>query len=929
LEVTAPRSRGVFVLSRRHNVLASAIIARQDTSISGQVYFGGSIYDDVLVLTALGKAGRLGEIDQAKALAYLNTFKNAHTDSWGYPAGAAWGSYDPEESDLTAQVLTALSYFSGANSQGSDVYNVIQDGLAYLADIQDADTAAVAHQWDSTFATAETLIALKSLNKTYDEYGGAASPWVKKSKTKTVAQCLLAVSGWADNADRRDRLAGLIAGRQRTADPGKGSFENSVYSDMWAYIALGEAGKISAIDATAAKEYILSKQGADGSWGETWGVTYYPDFMSTAQAIRALTYLPDAAGNQEIQAAINSGLAYLKSLQKPDGGVYSDWDDPAVDNSELIVTLKKLGRDPAGADWKNSAGLTPVDYLLNNTMNADGSFGASRNVFGASEALSALLLVSGQGDSGSGGGGQNPAAEDEYSVNIAVVGINDELLYGPGSVTVSKSGRWGCTALGALHATGLSYTDDNGFVKSIEGQANSGMNGWMYKVNGAVPMVPAKDKKVNKGDRIIWWYSKDINSSGPDWASLQKGSATAVNETKTPENLPPALQPSQEASETLDKLAQLLGFKQGAFELGPLNEGVKAVVVVGGDKPPALAEFVAMKKELAGNIVELSQKVPSAGGGTVSDKLGEVALAIPANGLKNDVTITIKEAEAAASPGTDGTAGNGAPQAPASYRMASPVYSFGPEGTVFTVPATLILKVALPPLARPENLVLAWYDKAAGSWTAVPAVVDLAKGLIAAKVTRFTDFAVFWKQERKPFEDVISPAIGWAQEAVEILAGAGIITGVDGARYEPEREITRAELAGIMARALKLPAADGGTAFKDVKNNEWYAGYVAAAAEKGLVKGYEPMFRMSGHDVSYFSKAELLPVLGNNRHRQGLKIDIHRIKPSPFNHLQGLSVYVLGETSSLTIDDQNLYQAQDLEYGHQRRALVFVASGPD
>jgi len=46
-----------------------------------------------------------------------------------------------------------------------------------------------------------------------------------------------------------------------------------------------------------------------------------------------------------------------------------------------------------------------------------------------------------------------------------------------------------------------------------------------------------------------------------------------------------------------------------------------------------------------------------------------------------------------------------------------------------------------------------------------------------------------------------------------------------------------------------------------------------------------PMFRMSGHDVSYFSKAELLPVLGNNRHRQGLKVDIHRIKPSPFNHL--------------------------------------------
>jgi len=132
---------------------------------------------------------------------------------------------------------------------------------------------------------------------------------MKKSKTKTIAQCLLALSQWNGGTDHLDRLANLLAGRQRTADTGKGSFENSVYSDMWAYIALGEAGKMSCIDNAAAKAHILSKQGADGSWGETWGTEYYPDFMSTTQAIRALTYIPDAAGDQQVQTAINNGLA--------------------------------------------------------------------------------------------------------------------------------------------------------------------------------------------------------------------------------------------------------------------------------------------------------------------------------------------------------------------------------------------------------------------------------------------------------------------------------------------------------------------------------------------------------------------------------------------------------------------------------------------
>ncbi|WP_422446862.1 hypothetical protein [Thermoanaerobacterium sp. DL9XJH110] len=45
-----------------------------------------------------------------------------------------------------------------------------------------------------------------------------------------------------------------------------------------------------------------------------------------------------------------------------------------MDTAEAIVTLNKLGMDPA--NWKSSQGFTPVDYMMQKALNSDGSFGA-------------------------------------------------------------------------------------------------------------------------------------------------------------------------------------------------------------------------------------------------------------------------------------------------------------------------------------------------------------------------------------------------------------------------------------------------------------------------------------------------------------------------------------------------------------------------
>ncbi|MDD4767344.1 MAG: DUF4430 domain-containing protein [Desulfotomaculaceae bacterium] len=118
-----------------------------------------------------------------------------------------------------------------------------------------------------------------------------------------------------------------------------------------------------------------------------------------------------------------------------------------------------------------------------------------------------------------------PAVSPESGcvVWIAVVGKNGEQLYQAGQVLLTGDNKWGINALGALEATGLPYTTSptwRDFVYSISGQANSGVSGWMYSVNGDVPMHMADKHPVKAGDKVIWWYSNSMEQPQPRWDEL-------------------------------------------------------------------------------------------------------------------------------------------------------------------------------------------------------------------------------------------------------------------------------------------------------------------------------------------------------------------------------------------------------------------------
>lgn len=86
------------------------------------------------------------------------------------------------------------------------------------------------------------------------------------------------------------------------------------------------------------------------------------------------------------------------------------------------------------------------------------------------------------------------------------------------------------------------------------------------------------------------------------------------------------------------------------------------------------------------------------------------------------------------------------------------------------------------------------------------------------------------------FKDV--PAGAWYETAVSTLANMGVISGYQDGTFGPQRNITRAELATILARFCDT---SGSAAvldrFTDISHS-WARKYINLAAEAGLVYGY-------------------------------------------------------------------------------------------
>lgn len=84
------------------------------------------------------------------------------------------------------------------------------------------------------------------------------------------------------------------------------------------------------------------------------------------------------------------------------------------------------------------------------------------------------------------------------------------------------------------------------------------------------------------------------------------------------------------------------------------------------------------------------------------------------------------------------------------------------------------------------------------------------------------------------FKDVA--ASHWAAEVIKDMAARHVLGGFPDGSFAPDKQVTRAEFASMLARILDLPAGQGVT-FTDIGENAWYGKEIAAAVEAGIVQG--------------------------------------------------------------------------------------------
>lgn len=79
----------------------------------------------------------------------------------------------------------------------------------------------------------------------------------------------------------------------------------------------------------------------------------------------------------------------------------------------------------------------------------------------------------------------------------------------------------------------------------------------------------------------------------------------------------------------------------------------------------------------------------------------------------------------------------------------------------------------------------------------------------------------------------------WAARQISELAAAEIVAGKSETDFAPADAVTRAEFAAMLGRAMGFKSKVGAQSFTDVSADDWFAEAVAIASANGFVSGYE------------------------------------------------------------------------------------------
>ena len=212
-------------------------------------------------------------------------------------------------------------------------------------------------------------------------------------------------------------------------------------------------------------------------------------------------------------ADVEAASANAADEAKADKGEDSNETNAADKESE---DKKDASSDTSGSDESKSKG---DGSSSDNSDSSGSSDSGSSSSSGGSPSSNA---GSGSGSSSSGasssssssaGGSSQPGTSAPAGTVTVYVSVSSSAVGNPVSGGGTFTFNQGATVYDALCACGLSMNASNTgygiYVSAIGGLAekeHGGHSGWMYSVNGAVPMTACSNYVLSNGDSVSWYY---------------------------------------------------------------------------------------------------------------------------------------------------------------------------------------------------------------------------------------------------------------------------------------------------------------------------------------------------------------------------------------------------------------------------------------
>ncbi|MDQ6420513.1 X2-like carbohydrate binding domain-containing protein [Paenibacillus sp. LHD-117] len=125
------------------------------------------------------------------------------------------------------------------------------------------------------------------------------------------------------------------------------------------------------------------------------------------------------------------------------------------------------------------------------------------------------------------------------------------------------------------------------------------------------------------------------------------------------------------------------------------------------------------------------------------------------------------------------------------------------------------------------------YNEMTKKFEFVPARMVQIDGVWYALIASNSNSVYVVAENAVNFTDVLKH---WGKSYVDLAAAKGLVDGVGGGKYDPNRTITRAEFTAMLVRSLGRGTSIGNTSsYDDVKSGAWYFEEVAKAKELGLL----------------------------------------------------------------------------------------------